>query len=170
MINLTREKLAVNNIFKEKRSPPKNNRPPAQRACPKETTDRPALSKDAHVTCPEGMADCKAQEIGSPNKPTSIKNETGGNCDNCNACSIIKHRAKRRQIQGQDYSRILLNVAQIQAKHAHAWLYTKQGENSPHTKAPARERGIAWGACDKAASFGIANSFIVAPESQKRNL
>ena len=42
--------------------------------------------------------------------------------------------------------------------------------DSPHTKAPARERGIAWGACDKAASFGIANIFIVAPESQKRNL
>ena len=98
------------------------------------------------------------------------KKETGDNCGNCNACSIIKHRAKRHQIQGQDYSRILLNVAQIQAKHAHAWLYTKQGENSPHAKAPARERGIAWGACDKAASFGIANSFIVAPESQKRNL
>lgn len=141
MINLTREKLAVNNIFKEKRSPPKNNRPPAQRACPKETTDRPALSKDAHVTCPEGMADCKAQEIGSPNKPTSIKNETGGNCDNCNACSIIKHRARRRQIQGQDYSRTLLNVAQIQAKHAHAWLYRSKArrEFPSHKSARARE-------------------------------
>ena len=42
--------------------------------------------------------------------------------------------------------------------------------NSPRTKAPARERGIAWGACDKAASFGIANSFIVAPGPKKRNL
>lgn len=53
---------------------------------------------------------------------------------------------------------------------AHMALYKTRKRDSPHTKAPARERGIAWGACDKAASFGIANSFIVAPESQKRNL
>lgn len=73
MINLTREKLAVNNIFKEKRSPPKNNRPPAQRACPKETTDRLTLSKAAHVTCPEEMADCKAQETGRGANQPAIK-------------------------------------------------------------------------------------------------
>ena len=73
MINLTREKLAVNNIFKEKRSPPKNNRPPAQRACTRETADRPALSKAARVTCPEEMTDCEAQETGSREKPTGNK-------------------------------------------------------------------------------------------------
>lgn len=47
VINLTRIKLAVNNIFIEKRSPSKNNRPPAQQACPRRATDRPIFSKKA---------------------------------------------------------------------------------------------------------------------------
>lgn len=80
-----------------------------------------------------------------------------------------KRRARRRQIKGWGYNESLLNAAQQQAKHAHAWLNKNKSKkrNSPRTKAPARERGIAWGACDKAASFGIANSFIVAPRPQK---
>lgn len=171
MINLTGEKLVVNNIFQNNRSPPKNNRPPAQRACPKETTDRPALSKAAHVTCPEGMADCKAQEIGSRNKPTDIKKRLA------TIAAITTHTYKTSTVQRDAKSKNSATARPCKAQRksrrnmrTHGSIEAKQGKDSPHTKAPARERGIAWGACDKAASFGIANSFIVAPEPQKRNL
>ncbi len=63
------------------------------------------------------------------------------------------------------------NTGKQDCKPAHGLAKKRETKKeTPHTKAPARERGIAWGACDKAASFGIANSFIVAPGAKKRNL
>lgn len=53
VINLTRIKLAVNNIFTEKRSPSKSNRLPAQPTCPRRATDRPIFSKVVHAACPK---------------------------------------------------------------------------------------------------------------------
>lgn len=62
VINLTRIKLTVNNIFVEKRSPSKNNRLPAQPTCPWRATDRPTFLQVVHAAPPEEPTNRKAQK------------------------------------------------------------------------------------------------------------
>jgi hypothetical protein len=52
-----------------------------------------------------------------PNKPTAIKNKTGGNCNAYQKTSDVQGGAK---LKDGGYNESLLNAAQQQAKHARA--------------------------------------------------
>lgn len=116
VINLTRIKLAVNNIFTEKRSPSKNNRLPAQPTCPRRATDRPIFSKVVHAACP------KDPPIARHKKTIAEQTDCNKKQDwrQLQRISKNKRRARRRQIKGWGYNESLLNAAQQQAKHARA--------------------------------------------------
>lgn len=122
------------------------------------------MAEDMRPSAPSARQTPLDTEAGRQRKtePTKATAHTPGN----------KQRAGKHQPEGQSEAEPRsAHYKKLDCKLAHGLAKKRETKKeTPHTKAPARERGIAWGACDKAASFGIANSFIVAPGPKKRNL